>query len=138
MFLAATIAVQILSYEPTTLLFLSYAVAIAVQLGCDAVFYGAHADDSAGRAYPDCTPEFIEAQAKAIYEGTGKKVSLQAPWWNLNKAGIVQVGIELGMTHEEFAHTWSCYEGKEEPCGACGTCIDRKAAFEANDITDIM
>ena len=119
-------------------LFLSYAVAVAIQLECDAVFYGAHADDAAGRAYPDCTPEFIDAQAKAIWEGTGGKVSLQAPWWNLNKAGIVKAGIELGMTHEEFEHTWSCYEGKEEPCGTCGTCIDRKVAFEANGITDIM
>lgn len=119
-------------------LFLSYASSVAIQLGCDAVFYGAHKDDAAGRAYPDCTPDFIDAQAKAIYEGTGRKVTLQAPWWNLNKAGIVKAGMELGMTHEEFEHTWSCYEGAEKPCGSCGTCIDRREAFVANGIMDIL
>ena len=119
-------------------LFLSYAAAVAIQLNCNVIYYGAHADDAAGRAYPDCTPEFIRAMQAAIKEGTGFKVEMQAPWWNINKAGIVKTGLDLGMTHEEFEHTWSCYEGKEQPCGTCGTCIDRKAAFEANGIYDIM
>ena len=118
-------------------LFLSYAAAVALQLECDVIYYGAHADDAAGRAYPDCTPEFIEAQAKAIGEGTAGKVHMQAPLWDKNKAGVVALGLELGMSHEEFEHTWSCYEGKEEPCKTCGTCIDRKAAFVANGINDI-
>ena len=41
------------------------------------------------------------------------------------------------LTHEEFEHTWSCYEGGAEPCGTCGTCIDRRKAFEDNGIYDI-
>lgn len=118
-------------------LFLSYASAVAIQFNCDLVYYGAHADDSAGRAYPDCTPEFIQAQSKAIEEGTAGKVKMEAPLWNLNKAGVVKLGIDLGMNHEEFEHTWSCYEGGEKPCGTCGTCIDRKEAFVKNGILDI-
>ena len=118
-------------------LFLSYAAAVALQLNCDIIYYGAHADDAAGRAYPDCTEEFITAQAEAISEGTAEKVQMQAPWWNLNKSGVVAEGIKLGMTHEEFEHTWSCYEGGDKPCGTCGTCIDRKAAFTSNGINDI-
>ena len=54
-----------------------------------------------------------------------------------NKAGVVALGLKLGMTHEEFEHTWSCYEGKEKPCKTCGTCRDRKEAFVANGIHDI-
>ena len=27
-------------------------------------------------------------------------------------------------------------KGGEHPCGKCGTCIDRKKAFEANGLTD--
>lgn len=119
-------------------LFLSYAASVAIQLECDAVIYGAHADDAAGSAYPDCTPDFIDAQSRAIWEGTGNQVSLQAPFWNVNKAGIVAEGLALGMTHEEFEHTWSCYEGKEQPCCKCGTCIDRQKAFADNGITDIL
>lgn len=119
-------------------LFLSYAAAVAIQLNCDKLYYGAHADDAAGSAYPDCTPAFISAQTNAIVEGTGGKVTMEAPWWTLNKAAIVTFGLRLGMTHEEFEHTWSCYEGLEKPCGTCGTCIDRKVAFETNGIMDIM
>ncbi|MEG1543062.1 MAG: 7-cyano-7-deazaguanine synthase [Tannerellaceae bacterium] len=119
-------------------LFLSYAAAVAIQLDCDILYYGAHADDAAGRAYPDCTPSFISAQATAIVEGTGGRVTMEAPWWAMNKASIVTFGLSIGMSHEEFGHTWSCYEGLEKPCGTCGTCIDRKVAFEINGITDIM
>ena len=119
-------------------LFLSFAAAVALQLECDEIFYGAHADDAAGHAYPDCTEEFIVAQAEAISTGTAGKVQLTAPWWNKNKAAIVAYGLQIGMSEEQFAHTWSCYEGQEEPCGSCGTCIDRKAAFEANGILDIL
>ena len=118
-------------------LFLSYAAAVALQLDCDTIYYGAHADDAAGRAYPDCTPEFIRAQTVAIVEGTAGKVHMTAPWWNMNKSAVVAEGISLGMTHEEFEQTWSCYEGGDEPCGTCGTCIDRKKAFEDNGINDI-
>ena len=118
-------------------LFLSYAAAVALQLDCDVIYYGAHADDAAGRAYPDCTPEFIRAQATAIEEGTAGKVRMEAPLWYRDKTLVVALGLKLGMSHEEFEHTWSCYEGKEEPCKTCGTCRDRKAAFVANDINDI-
>lgn len=118
-------------------LFLAVAASIAIQNGCGVVYYGAHADDAAGRAYPDCTEEFIDSMNMAMRYGTAEEVCLTAPWWNMNKSGVVGEGILLGMTHEEFEHTWSCYEGGSEPCGSCGTCLDRKAAFEANGIYDI-
>lgn len=120
-------------------LFLSFAAVVALQLNCNEIFYGAHADDAAGRAYPDCTEEFIVAQADAIYHGTAGQVEITAPWMNKNKADIIAKGIAEGMTHKEFEYTWSCYEGNEltGPCGTCGTCIDRKAAFVANGILDI-
>ena len=119
-------------------LFLSVASSIALQLGCDVVYYGAHADDAAGNAYPDCTPDFIDAMNEAIKQGTAGAVRMLAPLWDLNKAGVVARGLELGMTHEELEHTWSCYEGGDKPCGVCGTCRDRKTAFEANNIFDII
>lgn len=119
-------------------LFLSYATAVAIQLGCNFVCYGAHKDDAAGSAYPDCSEEFMMAQAEAISQGTNGAVTMEAPFWDHNKADVVHAGIECGMTHEDFEHTWSCYEGKDVPCGICGTCIDRSHAFAENRITDIL
>ena len=95
-------------------LFIASAASIALSKGCSKIMYGAHADDSAGNAYPDCSKAFNDAMNTAVYEGSGKQLSIEAPY-------------EL---------TWSCYEGNDEPCGKCGTCIDRIAAFEANDVKD--
>lgn len=114
-------------------LLLSYAAAIAVSLGAEAIYYGAHADDAAGRAYPDCTPEFADAMDRAIYEGSGRVCHLVAPLIDLTKAGVVKKGLELGAPYQL---TWSCYEGGAEPCGTCGTCRDRAAAFAANGVQD--
>lgn len=115
-------------------LFLSAATSIAIQEEYDIIWYGAHADDAAGNAYPDCTEDFIGAMAVAVFEGSGHKVQMYGPWARLNKSGVVAAGMAAGMTQEDFEHTWSCYEGGDEPCGKCGTCIDRKAALEANGL----
>ncbi len=114
-------------------LFLSYAAAVAVSIGAEVIYYGAHKDDAAGRAYPDCTPEFEAAMAAAVYEGSGRTCRLKAPLLQWNKAGVVREGLRLGAPYEL---TWSCYEGGDEPCGACGTCIDRARAFAANGAVD--
>ena len=118
-------------------LFLAYATSVALQLDIDTIYYGAHKDDAAGNAYPDCSHEFIEHMSIAINQGSGHKVHLEAPWWNMNKADVVRKGVSLGMNREDFEHTWSCYKGDTKPCGKCGTCIDRKKAFEESGIYDI-
>lgn len=114
-------------------LFLSAAASMALSLGCSAIYYGAHHDDWAGNAYPDCSREFVDAMNRAIEEGTGGELHLCAPFVEMSKADIVARGIELGVPYEL---TWSCYEGGDYPCGACGTCIDRNRAFEANGMRD--
>lgn len=94
------------------------AASLALSLDCQVIYYGAHMDDAAGNAYPDCS---------------GKALRIEAPFINPNKAQIVARGLELKAPYQ---FTWSCYEGKERPCGVCGTCIDRRKAFEANGIKD--
>ena len=96
-------------------LFLSAAASMALSLGCGAIYYGAHHDDWAGNAYPDCSREFVDAMNRAIEEGTGGELHLCAPFVEMSKADIVARGIELGVPYEL---TWSCYEGGDYPCGA--------------------
>ena len=97
------------------------------------IYLGAHADDSAGRAYADCSEEFTDAMKKAIYIGTYEKVTVKAPLVNMTKADVVKTGLKLKVPYEL---TWSCYEGGEKQCGTCGTCIDRKNAFKRNGVKD--
>lgn len=97
------------------------------------VYYGAHADDAAGEAYADCSPEFAKAMDEAISIGTYGKIHINRPLINMNKAGVVKIGLEIGVPYEL---TWSCYEGGEKACGTCGTCIDRINAFKLNGVED--
>lgn len=114
-------------------LFLSSAASIALSHGCSKIMYGAHADDAAGAAYPDCSQDFVGAMNQAIYLGSGNQLTIEAPFVSLTKADVVKKGLELGVPYEL---TWSCYEGGEKPCGKCGTCIDRQRAFELNGTVD--
>lgn len=114
-------------------LFLSSAASIALSKGCEVIYYGAHSDDAAGNAYPDCSDAFNKAINDAIYIGSGNQLKVEAPFIGLTKAQVVKKGLELKVPYEL---TWSCYMGEDKPCGVCGTCIDRAKAFEENGVAD--
>lgn len=77
-------------------LFLSCAASIALSKGCGVLIYGAHADDAAGFAYPDCSPAFHQAMDAAVYEGSGHQLRIEAPFVRWTKAQVVKKGLELG------------------------------------------
>lgn len=114
-------------------LFLSTAASFALSKDCGVIYYGAHSDDAAGSAYPDCSDVFNKAMGEAIYEGSGRQLRIEAPFINKTKAEVVATGLALGVPYEL---TWSCYEGGDKPCGVCGTCVDRQEAFAKNNVTD--
>ena len=97
------------------------------------LYYGAHADDAAGSAYPDCTPGFVREMHMAVMEGSGGLLGICAPFIGNNKKQIIEQGKKLGVPYHL---TWSCYEGGRKACGTCGTCIDRKQAFKENGMED--
>ena len=114
-------------------LFLSSAAAVALSNGCEEIWYGAHADDAAGNAYPDTSAAFHRAISDAIYIGSGNAVKIRAPFIDGSKARVVAAGTEIGVP---FELTWSCYEGSEKACGVCATCRDRIRAFRENGLRD--
>ncbi len=87
--------------------------------------------------YPDCRPGFIQAfdeMQKQAVEGFGAPdLRLLAPFLSVDKTAIVRIGDELEVP---FARTWSCYEGGELHCGACGTCVERREAFALAGVQD--
>jgi len=114
-------------------LFLSSAASVALANGCEVIYYGAHADDAAGNAYPDTSVEFNRAMSEAIYLGSGNALRIVAPFIDKSKSDVVAEGLRAGVP---FELTWSCYEGHDKACGVCGTCRDRRRAFADNGITD--
>ena len=114
---------------------LSVAVGAAVARGASAVATAVHAGDHP--IYPDCRPAFIDAvehEARIGNEGfIADGFRVLAPFLSVGKDEIVRRGAAVDVP---FAQTWSCYVGGERHCGRCGTCVERREAFELAGVDD--
>jgi 7-cyano-7-deazaguanine synthase len=70
-------------------------------------------------------------QNKAL-EGLSS-IKLITPFLNMDKAGIVRLGAHHNVP---FETSWSCYKGGALHCGRCGTCVERREAFDLARISD--
>lgn len=99
---------------------LSIAAGIAESRGLNVVLIANHFGDFS--QYPDCRLSFINAINTAVKEGTNN-VRVLAPYTNITKEQIAEMGIVLGIEYEK---TWSCYKADTDiHCGKCGTCVER-------------
>jgi len=128
-----------ITYVPArNTIFLSYALAWAEVLESSDVFIGVNAIDYSG--YPDCRPEYIEAfermanlATKSSVEGR-TRLRIHTPLAQLNKAGIVKLGLEVGL---DFALTHSCYDPQDgRSCGQCDSCVLRRKGFLEAGVRD--
>lgn len=112
---------------------LAIAFGVAAAQDADAVATAVHGGDHF--IYPDCRPGFIDAfqtmQNQAL-DGYAT-VQLYTPFVNGTKGDIVTAGVAVGTP---FANTWSCYKGGAQHCGRCGTCVERREAFDMAGVTD--
>lgn len=113
------------------MLMLSVAAAWAISEKADTIAYAAHAGDHA--IYPDCRPEFVDALNGALALADWHSVSIERPFINITKGGIVKLGATLNVP---FADTWSCYKGGDIHCARCGTCCERILAFKEAGVLD--
>jgi 7-cyano-7-deazaguanine synthase len=104
---------------------LSIAGGYAESIEAGGLVIAAHSGDHA--IYPDCREDFMKAMADAIRLGTYAAVEILRP------AEIARRGHELGL---DFSQTWSCYKGGDIHCGTCGTCVERREAFELAGLPD--
>lgn len=113
------------------MILLSLATAWAVSIKAREVAYAAHAGDHA--IYPDCRPIFANRMADVMYVCDYEPIQLRRPFIGFAKADIVKFGAGLNVP---FHLTYSCYKGGEVHCGKCGTCVERKEAFQLAGVTD--
>lgn len=112
---------------------LSIAFGIAAANGDEAVATAVHGGDHF--IYPDCRPAFTEAfdaMQQAALDGYAT-TRLWTPFVHRSKGDIVTEGAAHGTP---FAETWSCYKGGAHHCGRCGTCVERREAFDLAGVTD--
>jgi 7-cyano-7-deazaguanine synthase len=107
-------------------------------VGSTDLVIGANVQDYSG--YPDCRPAFLQAFAEVARLGTragaeGASFAVHAPLLQLSKAGIVRLGVSLGV---DYALTLSCYEppARLVHCGRCDACILRRRGFAEAGVRD--
>ncbi len=113
------------------MIMIAIAAGYAESIGANAVYLGSHSGDHA--IYPDCRPEFNLPMGATVAAATDGKVELLMPFETLTKADLVVAGARIKTP---FQLTWSCYEGREQQCGKCGTCVERIEAFMEADYID--
>lgn len=110
---------------------LAIAAGLAESRELDRIFIANHFGDHS--IYPDCRASFVEPMAMAIEAGTKEGISLEAPYTGISKTDIAQIGKRLQLN---YAETWSCYNGYDEQCGCCSTCLERREALREAQIQD--
>jgi 7-cyano-7-deazaguanine synthase len=118
--------------------FLSLALGWAEVVGAERIVIGVNALDYSG--YPDCRPDYIAAfeylASLATRSGVeGRPLRVFAPLLPLTKAGIIRLGLELGV---DYGLTHSCYDPRPDggPCGHCDSCLLRAKGFADAGVID--
>lgn len=109
------------------------AAGIASAHGAHVVALGIHAGDH--HVYPDCRPTFLDALQSSItaaLDGLPTPI-VEAPFVHDSKTDIARLAAALNAP---LALSWSCYRGGSVHCGRCGTCVERREAFNEAGLID--
>jgi 7-cyano-7-deazaguanine synthase len=88
----------------------------------------------AGNPFPDATPEFFAAMARALSLGLAYRIDIVAPFSEMDKSAVVRLGIELGVPLELTLSCMNPQQGKH--CGQCSKCRERRDAFHDSGVVD--
>ena len=104
--------------------------------------------------FPDATPPFREAMARALTLGLAHELSIEAPFAGMSKADVIRRGVALGVPLElslscmnpTRSGQWSVDSGQSDHrplatghyvhCGTCSKCRERHDAFLEAGISD--
>ena len=88
----------------------------------------------AGNPFPDATPEFFSAMARALSLGLDHRLDIAAPFASLAKPDVIRLGATLGVPWEL---TVSCMNPLGAThCGRCSKCRERLQAFDEAGLHD--
>jgi 7-cyano-7-deazaguanine synthase len=88
----------------------------------------------AGNPFPDATPAFFAAMARALTLGLDHQIQIAAPFADMDKRAVIRLGVELGVP---LALTLSCMNPRDSRhCGQCSKCRERRDAFRDAGVPD--
>jgi 7-cyano-7-deazaguanine synthase len=87
--------------------------------------------------FPDATPHFFEAMARALSLGLNHPLEIVTPFAALHKEDVIRLGDQLGVPLE---YTLSCMNPVDDVlpvhCGLCSKCRERRDAFARAAVDD--
>jgi len=123
-------------YIPSrNLLFYALAAHYA-ELGGMRYIIGGH-NHSDSESFPDASQEFFDHLNALLKLGMWSHAQVRTqvilPLIDMDKIQVIRLGHALGVP---FELTWSCYHNAEVPCGTCESCIERREAFAAANVSE--
>lgn len=110
------------------LLLLSKAAVYASLHGLDTVVLGPLRDNP----FPDATPAFFDAIARAIGLGVDLPIKVETPFRDVHKADLI-----ARYRHLPWSLTFSCIRpAQNRHCGRCNKCAERQRAFADAGVRD--
>lgn len=88
----------------------------------------------AGNPFPDATPAFFDAMARALSLGLAHPIEVAAPLATLHKSDVIRLGLDLGVPLELTLSCMNPQAGRH--CGRCSKCRERRDAFADAGIAD--
>ncbi|MTV21128.1 7-cyano-7-deazaguanine synthase QueC [Staphylococcus delphini] len=111
------------------LLFLSFAGALAYQIGAKHLITGVCETDFSG--YPDCRDSFIKSMNVTLNLAMDRDFVIHTPLMWLNKKETWALSDDLGVLDYVRDRTLTCYNGIiAEGCGECPACQLRQRGLE--------
>ncbi|MBF0772770.1 7-cyano-7-deazaguanine synthase QueC [Mammaliicoccus sciuri] len=111
------------------LLFLSFAGALAYQIGAKHIITGVCETDFSG--YPDCRDSFIKSMNLSLNLSMDKDFVIHTPLMWLNKKETWALSDQLGALDYVREKTLTCYNGvMSDGCGECPACKLRKQGLD--------
>jgi 7-cyano-7-deazaguanine synthase len=107
-------------------LFIQVAACYAQSLGLDKIVVGFNREEAI--TFPDNRPEYLEACTRVLSFTLDEPVRVESPTKDLDKTGIVRLGLELDAPLHLI---WSCYGGGGGHCFRCESCCRLRRALES-------
>lgn len=88
----------------------------------------------AGNPFPDATPEFFGAMARALSIGLDHPIDVVTPLADMHKADVIRLGASLRVPLELTISCMNPQDGRH--CGRCSKCRERHDGFREAGISD--
>jgi 7-cyano-7-deazaguanine synthase len=106
-------------------LFINIAACLAEYYHADIIVTGFNQEEAA--EFPDNKPQFMAAINHALMFSTLTKVKVTSYVADYTKKQIYKIGLKYNAP---LKYVYSCYLGKKEMCGKCGSCKKLLKALE--------